>query len=306
MSSTVGFVLCAAGPKGADFTLGLLEKGYRPSIVYTYSQAGDSSDSHESIILACKSAGISVVIDRRPDLSGARLALLVGWQFLVKNGTENCIVLHDSLLPRFSGYAPTVTALLIGADRIGVTALKPDEGIDTGPIIAQLSEQIPPNAMVGDALRLIVSLMLRLTEDILRLSIEGNIPSVPQNHDERSYSIWRDQLDYFVDWRMPSKIIANHIRALGPPYDGAKAVLQDGTVLRILEGEVIEDIKFEIRDPGKVWDLNSTGVDVVCGEGMIRIRSLTLDGVAFLIRKKRTRFLTADNAWIRLANQIGP
>jgi methionyl-tRNA formyltransferase len=299
MSSIVDFVLCAAGPKGADFTLGILEKGYRPSVIYTYSQAGDSSASHESIILACERARVSVVIDSRPDLSSARLALLVGWQFLIKKGIENCIVLHDSLLPRYSGYAPTVTALLAGADRIGVTALKPDEGIDTGPIIAQLSEQIPPNTKVGDALQLIVSLMLRLTENILRLATEGNIPSVPQNDAERSYSIWRDRFDYFVDWRMTSEIIANHIRALGPPYDGAKAVLQDGTVIRILEAEVIEDIKFEIRDPGKVWDLNSTDVDVVCGQGMIRIKSLTLEGAAFSIRKKRTRFLTADNAWIR-------
>jgi methionyl-tRNA formyltransferase len=304
MISTGGFVLCAAGPKGADFTLGLLEKGHCPSFVYTYPQAGDPSAAHEAIIQACKSANVSVVIDRRPDLSSARIALLVGWQFLIKNGIENCIVLHDSLLPRSSGYAPTVTALLTGADRIGVTALKPDEGIDTGPIIAQLSEQIPPNAKIGDALRLIVSLMLRLTENILRLSIDGDIPSASQDHSDRSFSIWRDSIDYFVDWRMSSKSIANHIRALGPPYDGAKAVLQDGTVLTILESEVIEDIKFEIRDPGKVWDLNSTDVDVVCGEGMIRIRSLTLDGVAFFIRKKRTRFLTADNAWIR-GLQIG-
>ncbi len=79
--------------------------------------------------------------------------------------------------------------------------------------------------------------------------------------------------------------------ALGEPYLGAKTCLRDKTVV-IHEAEIVADVDFAIRQPGKVWGLDADGrPTIVCGHGMLRLLNATRDGQSiFPMRSLRVRF----------------
>jgi methionyl-tRNA formyltransferase len=72
------------------------------------------------------------------------------------------VVFHDSLLPRYRGFLPTVTSLIAGDDLIGVTAFQPAEGLDTGPILAQAEFRIQMPARIDEVLKRQAELMVEL------------------------------------------------------------------------------------------------------------------------------------------------
>ena len=126
--------VAVAGYRGTAFVTGLIATGLRPARVISYRQVGDRSGAFERLSELCRAEDLEFEESRRPNLSSDRLVLLVGWQFLTDSNLDNCIVIHDSLLPKLRGFSPTVTALLTGDTAIGITAFRPVAGADAGPI----------------------------------------------------------------------------------------------------------------------------------------------------------------------------
>jgi len=115
----------AVGLKGEVFLNGLLRRGVPVTRVFTYPQENDQSNGFEGITALCRSRSIPIVEERRPtaaDIRDANLVFLVGWQYLLPLVDPRLVVFHDSLLPRYRGFLPTVTSLIAGDDLIGVTA----------------------------------------------------------------------------------------------------------------------------------------------------------------------------------------
>jgi methionyl-tRNA formyltransferase len=106
-----------------------------------------------------------------------------------------------------------------------------------------------------------------------------------------TYSIWRDEVDYWIDWREDAARIERTIRALGDPYLGARTRWNDCTVV-LHRATVIDDVRFAIRQPGKVWALDEQGCPtVVCGAGMLKVLAATCDGQSILpLTSLRVRF----------------
>jgi methionyl-tRNA formyltransferase len=120
----------------------------------------------------------------------------------------------------------------------------------------------------------------------------GKTPTAtPQSVVEASYSLWRDNEDYFVDWRAPATTIRRTVDALGFPYKGAASTLA-GKVVRILKAEALSDVTIANRTPGKVIFVHDSKPVVVCGEGLLRIDELVDDlGSSLLpLSRFRTRF----------------
>jgi methionyl-tRNA formyltransferase len=298
VTTAVRPTVLAAGYKGPLFVAGLLEAGINPHRIVTYRQPGDESGSFDRLMELGRDHGIDVEESWHPRIAEDRLVFMVGWQFLLRDTLDRCVVFHDSLLPQLRGYSPTVTALLVGSDAIGVTAFRPDDGIDTGPICGSRKIQIGPGESVDAVLERQTRAMVDLAVEVLNKAANGTLDWRPQDGDAATYSPWRDAFDYFIDWRRDASEVLRHVQAHGFPYEGAKGVLDD-QVLTIVRASLGPNIEFAVRDPGKLWQIEGQRALVVCGGGTLWIEEARdTNGQPFHFKHLRRRFLTADTAWI--------
>lgn len=283
------FGVCVVGFKGAEYLSGLTESGSLPEVVFSYNQADDISNGFEKIAKLCATRGIRFNETKNPEYGQGKLLFFVGWQYLIRELTDSFIVFHDSLLPKYRGFAPTANALINGETRLGVTAFKPEAGSDSGPIIGWLDAPIAYPIRIEQALRLQATLMARLTIDIMRRGRSAHADAVRQDHGKATYSIWRDQEDYRIDWSESAEKIARTVDALSFPYDGAVTRL-NGSPLIIDRVSEVDDLVFEIRHPGKVWRLDQGKPVVICGHGLLRLeRILTSERKPYLFERLRVR-----------------
>jgi methionyl-tRNA formyltransferase len=127
-----------------------------------------------------------------------------------------CLNVHTSLLPKYRGAAPIQWALLNGESETGVTIMKMDAGLDTGPMLAQAKTLIEPadNAQtLHDRLATMgAALLLRTIPEYL----EGRIQPQPQPAEGVSYARKISKEDGRIDWSKPAKSIWNRLRAFTP------------------------------------------------------------------------------------------
>jgi methionyl-tRNA formyltransferase len=288
----------ATGYRGAVFVSGLLNAGVRPARVWSYGQKGDQSGGLDSLIKLCRGHGISLGESERPQIRDDELVFVVGWQFLLNDTSERCVVFHDSLLPKFRGFSPTVTALLAGEEIVGVTAIQPTADVDAGPIYGSRTVRVPPGAPLRAVFDLQTAAMVELAVELAELAFRGALKATPQEEDAAVYSLWRDAFDYFIDWRRDAQDVVRHVLSVGFPYEGAKAIL-NSQLLTIVSASVGPNIAFAIRDPGKLWKIEDGRALIVCGGGTVWIEeAVDADGRPYKFKRLRSRFLTADTAWI--------
>jgi methionyl-tRNA formyltransferase len=283
------FIVCAVGLKGATFLDGLIRNGLQPSTVVTYRQPDDRSNGFEKISELARQIEADLVEAKKPKTSENDLVFLIGWQYFLENAGPYTIVFHDSLLPRYRGFAPTVAALINGEATIGVTALRAADRIDEGPIIAQASAAVTYPMRIAEALGLQARLMADLAGRVHEAWLAGNLEETIQDESQATYSLWRDDSDYLIDWSQPAGTIARFVDAVGYPYSGARTCV-GSDVITVLSATPIADLKFEHRQPGKVWAIEHGRPVVVCGAGMLRLDDCrTGDGTPYVFRKLRTR-----------------
>ena len=169
-----------------------------------------------------------------------------------------------------------MTALINGDKEIGVTALYATAEYDRGDIIAQSSSVISYPIRIQEAIKTIVGNYEVLAANIAGSLTRGDEPKAkPQDEADASYSLWRDEEDYFVDWSHSAVDIKRFIDAVGYPYKGAAATL-DGRVVRIRDAEALDDVRIANRTAGKVIFLKDAKPVVVCGQGFCRSLNLLM------------------------------
>lgn len=229
-------------------------------------------DGFEAIKETARSAGLPF-FERREAPPDAGYSLLVGWRWLIEPW-ERAIVLHDSLLPRYRGFAPVVTCLLNAEPEIGVSAVWAGGEFDAGPVIGRRQARITYPLRIQEALARLEPLYQELAVEIVG-AIVGGAPLPAQAQDEHAvtYSLWRDEEDYWLDWTRDAGFLRRFVDALGYPYQGAKTRL-NGEVVTVVEVEEVPDVRIELRQPGKVLFVRGGCPVVVCGQGLLLIRRL--------------------------------
>ncbi len=229
--------------------------------------------------------------NEKPDLK-AKYLFAIGWRWLIKD-CDNLIIFHDSLLPKYRGFAPLVSSLINKEEYIGVTALFASSEYDEGDIIAQEAVKIKYPIKIAVAIEKIqeiyFSLVKKIAENILSAQ---KLARQPQNKSEATYSLWRDERDYQIDWNKDAEYIKRFIDAVGYPYKRASCSLNSAGV-RIIDSIVVPDIKIENRVPGKVVFVQEGLPVVVCGKGLLKILAAINEatGESVLpLTKFRTRF----------------
>jgi methionyl-tRNA formyltransferase len=246
-----------------------------PEVVACVVSARDEgvlNDYFAEIRTECEEHGIRFF--ERSDAPSAAISnadvIAVGWRWMI-SGYQSLIVLHDSLLPRYRGFAPLPNALINGEQVIGVTALLASAEYDRGDIIAQKSVSIRYPIKIQEAIEILLEPCAALAVDAARTISSGlQLVARPQDESSASYSSWRDEDDYRIDWSLEASAIKRFIDALGFPYKGASSILA-GSRVRILDAAVEPDVRIEQRAPGKVMFVRDGRPVVTCGAGMLRL-----------------------------------
>ncbi|MCA1010721.1 formyltransferase family protein [Halobacillus halophilus] len=248
-------------------------------------------DYFEDIRSLCESYNI-MVYDRKqakPQCNGYKIA--IGWKWMIKD-TNKLIVIHDSLLPKYRGFSPLVNMLINGEKELGVTALYASENYDEGNIVMQRALPITYPLKIEEAINNISILYSEVVISIYKVLLDkGNIRSVPQNHNEATYSLWRDEEDYFINWENDACKLKRTVDALSFPFQGAKSYL-NGDLIKIEEVEIYQDRIIENRDVGKVVFIEQGFPIVVCGSGLLKVTKAvdSKKKSIFPLKKFKSRF----------------
>ena len=223
----------------------------------------------------CKQHGIDFCLrdDESKIINSAKksIAIAAGWRWLIGYEFIQIIVFHDSLLPKYRGFNPLVTALLNKDPEIGVTAIVANKKFDCGDIVDRKSTEIDYPITIDDAINKICILYFDLQMSVLeKLISTGLLVGVPQDENLASFSVWRDEEDYRIDWNESAEAIAHFVKCVSFPYKGASTVFE-GKLIRIMDAEVELDILIENRDVGKVIFVIEDKPVVICGDGLLRI-----------------------------------
>jgi len=197
------------------------------------------------------------------------LNIAIGWRWLLSLDIP-LLVFHDSILPKYRGFNPLVSALINGDAEIGVTALHGTDEFDQGAIVAQRILPIQYPITIQKAIDLLAKEYAILFESVIQMHVEKNLTSTPQDESKATFSLWRDEEDYKIDWNQDSSSIKRMIDAVGFPYKGAYTVMED-SILRIHSAEVYPDVTIVNRTPGKVLFKHTDGYVIVCGKGLLKV-----------------------------------
>lgn len=281
--------------KGLAVFQQLLKKYGKERIAYvvTMPDTATEYDGHSDIISLAHNAGIQTYSKSEAPAQHARYLMAVSWRWLIKTKSDQrLIVFHDSLLPRYRGFAPLVAALINGEETIGVTALFASENYDGGPLIGQAATHISYPITISEAITQILPCYEKLAVEVMHKLFQNKVDSRPQDESLASYCLWRDDKDYFIDWTWEANRIQRFVDAVGFPYKGAATVV-DGALYRIRECRALPEVNIENRTVGKVIFSTKGYPVVVCGHGLLEIQRMTVDGSeanALPLSRFRTRF----------------
>ncbi|CAG0933868.1 MAG: Methionyl-tRNA formyltransferase [Rhodocyclaceae bacterium] len=212
------------------------------------------------------------ILDARPDVMVVAAYGLILPQALLDIPPLGCINIHASLLPRWRGAAPIQRAILAGDGETGVTIMRMEAGLDTGPML--LAEKLPIDAsdttatlhdkLAGLGARLIVEALARLQS--------GKLTQTPQPDAGVTYAAKLEKSEAALDWRLPAIQLDRAVRAFNP-FPGATAQF-DGQAVKIWRAEPGAGG----GEPGAVLSAGPGGIAVACGEGVLRLLELQKAG----------------------------
>ncbi len=167
-----------------------------------------------------------------------------------------CINVHASLLPRWRGAAPIQRALLAGDEVSGVTIMRMDQGLDTGPML--LKRELPLERKNAGQ---VMEEMAELGAEALLAWLERPTPAQPQPEDGITYAAKVDKAEARIDWSRPAQEIERQARAFAPaPGAWFEA---NGDRIKLLAAEIAQGS----GQPGEVLDGELT---IATGTGTIR------------------------------------
>jgi methionyl-tRNA formyltransferase len=149
-----------------------------------------------------------------------------------------CVNIHASLLPRWRGAAPIQRAILAGDSQTGVSIMKMDVGLDTGPVFLEQVVSIGPQETGGSLHDRLADVGGAAVVQVLDELAVDSVRSTPQSEDGVTYAAKIDKAEALIDWRLDAVEIERKVRAFNP-WPIAETRL-DGEQLRIYAASVID------------------------------------------------------------------
>jgi methionyl-tRNA formyltransferase len=191
--------------------------------------------------------------------------------------TWGCINIHASLLPRWRGAAPIQRALLAGDATTGVTIMRMEAGLDTGPMLNSRSTDIGPTDTAKTLHDRLANMGAQLIDESLHAMSSGLVREVAQPAEGVTYAAKIDKSEALIQWQQSAETIHRQVRAFNP-WPVAQTQFKEQQ-LRVWDAEAIAAPRLDRGSiPGTVLSATHEGIDVVCGTGILRILRLQLAG----------------------------
>jgi methionyl-tRNA formyltransferase len=218
-------------------------------------------------------AAFRAITEVKPDV----IAVAAYGKFLKKNLLDlpplGCINAHASLLPKYRGAAPINWAIIHGEKIAGVTIMKMDEGMDSGP--TSLRSEVPiSNEDTAETLtqKMADAAASLMVEAMQKLEL-GEVRFEPQDHAAATLAPMLTKKDGVIDWTRPAEDIDRLIRGV-TPWPGAQTTLR-GKRLKIVKARAVSDVGAE---PGVIARADADGLLVGAGTGSLQLLEVQLEG----------------------------
>jgi methionyl-tRNA formyltransferase len=196
---------------------------------------------------------------------------------------HGCLNVHGSLLPRWRGAAPIQAAILAGDHETGITIMKMDPGIDTGPILSQRAVPIAENDTGGSMFEKLAAPGADLLIETIPGYLNGNLIPQPQHQKGATYSPMLKKEDGLLDFTKPAAELERRVRAMHP-WPGA-FFAWNGAPIKVLKASVRTGKKTK---PNTRIDVEGTAA-IETGDGILILEEVqpagkkVMSGKAFLL-----------------------
>ncbi len=211
---------------------------------------------------------------RRPDVMVVVAYGLILPQAVLDIPRLGCLNIHASLLPRWRGAAPIQRALAAGDRQTGITIMRMEAGLDTGPMLSQEPIEIDAGETGGSLHDRLAKLGARMIVAALDGLEAGSAQFVAQDDSLATYAKKLSKEEALLDWSQPAAVLERQVRAFDP-WPVAETRL-DGQQLRIWAAHAA--VAAESGPPGTVLASDARGITVAAGEGVLVLDRVQLPG----------------------------
>lgn len=196
-------------------------------------------------------------------------------QPLLDGPAHGCVNVHASLLPRWRGPAPIHRAILAGDDETGVSTMRLEAGVDTGPWYEQARTSIGPDDTTPQLHDRLAAMGAGLLVSTLAGLAAGELRATPQPEAGATHAPLLKREEGSTRLDRPARVVHDRVRAL-QPWPGV-AVMLDDLRLKLVEATVEDDAGVEAA-PGTILGLEGDELRVACAPGVLRVRRLQPPG----------------------------
>lgn len=175
--------------------------------------------------------------------------------------------IHPSLLPLYRGPAPVAGAILAGDSQTGVTVMKLDAGMDSGPILGQVSVPMPDNVRTIPMTEMLFQRGAEILPDLLQQYADGKIELQPQDDSQAVITRMLSKGDGLIDWIASASVLERRVRAYDP-WPGTYTSWY-GQQIKVLAASVISEVS-DTAAPGTIV-ATKTSLLVATGEGILEL-----------------------------------
>ena len=186
-----------------------------------------------------------------------------------------CVNIHASLLPRWRGAAPIQRAILEGDAQTGVSIMRMDVGLDTGPVFLERAVSIAARETGGSLHDRLAALGGTAIVEVLEKLAADSAESTPQSGDGVTYAAKIEKGEALIDWRREAVEIDRKVRAFNP-WPVAETRLE-GEQLRIY-GARVDDAAPDGKEPGTITEVRGDTILVACGRGSLALTEVQRPG----------------------------
>ena len=204
----------------------------------------------------------------RPDLLVVVAYGLLLPDWLLAWPLQGAVNIHASLLPRWRGASPIQRAILEGDSRTGVSIMRIEQRLDSGPVYEQRSVEISAHETAGMLHDRLALSGAELLIDTLPGILDGSLRPTVQDAAAATYAAKISKAEAALDWDHAADALARRVRAFNP-WPICFATLSDGRRLRIHEAEAVGAPAEAV--PGRILAAGKDGIVVAAGAGALRL-----------------------------------